>query len=87
MQKEYMPLDPTGKFFHVIEETGEVLKITGKIGRFGFHSRHPVDGGPTNAEMLLDEIRDLRKAIDIYEPCLIEEIENDNHSRRAGRVG
>ena len=63
MNPNYLPRDPDGRLWRLVEECGEVSKVAGKIGRFGLLSRHP-DGGPTNAYLLMSELCDLRHAID-----------------------
>lgn len=62
MTPEYLPKDPDGRRHRLSEECGEVVKVLGKIGRFGLDSRWPADG-PSNAEALLLEIEDLKHAI------------------------
>ena len=69
MKTEYLPSDRDGMLFHLIEECGEVIWAVGKAGRFGMGSRHP-DGGRCNAGLILQELADLRRAIDAIEPDL-----------------
>jgi hypothetical protein len=61
MKPEYLPKTKNHRLFHLIEECGEVLHFLGKFGRWGADSRHP-NGGPTNAEAVLEECYDLRHA-------------------------
>lgn len=62
MKAEFLPTTPDGRRARLFEEMGEVLQAFGKAGRFGMESRHP-DGGPTNREIILSELLDLRHAI------------------------
>ena len=55
------------------EEAAEVAQMCGKILRFGFDSCHP-DGGPTNLELLREEIDDILAVI-----RLMNEEELDGH--------
>lgn len=44
----------------IIEEAAEVIKAASKIKRFGVHSTNPfVINGPTNAQRLAAEMKDL----------------------------
>ena len=44
------------------EELGEALQIIGKIQRHGYYSHHPA-GGPSNRELLEQELGDIRAAM------------------------
>ena len=66
MNPRYLPTDLEGKIDRLVEESGEVLQVIGKIGRFGLTSAHP-KGGPNNASLLLSEMADLRHAISVVE--------------------
>lgn len=66
MKAEFLPKTPDGRRYRLFEEMGEVLQAFGKAGRFGLESRHP-DGGPTNRELILAELGDLRHAIGAVE--------------------
>jgi NTP pyrophosphatase (non-canonical NTP hydrolase) len=46
------------------EECGEVIQVIGKILRHGYESRHP-NGGPTNRQLLAQEIGDIEFAIQL----------------------
>lgn len=63
--------DLPGKIDRVVEETGEVLKAIGKIGRFGIENYYP-GGGQNNAAHLLSELADLRDAISRVENDLTD---------------
>jgi len=66
MNPKYLPTDLDGKIDRIVEESGEVLQVVGKIGRFGLTSSHPL-GGPNNAALMLSELADLRHAISVVE--------------------
>ena len=44
------------------EEAGEIAQMAGKTLRFGFSSTHP-DGGPTNLDLLIEELQDLMAVV------------------------
>lgn len=48
----------------LLEEMGEVQQVVGKIIRHGYDSCHP-DGGPTNGELLEEELGCLTAALEI----------------------
>ena len=48
----------------IFEEAAEVIQAIAKIQRHGYQSGHP-DGGPTNRQMLEQEIGDLQQVISI----------------------
>jgi len=73
MNPKYLPTTIDGKIDRLVEESGEVtevigrvLRIVGKTGRFGLTSAHP-EGGPNNAALMLSELADLRHAISAVE--------------------
>jgi hypothetical protein len=73
MNPKFLPTTLDGKIDRVVEETGEVaevmgrvLQIIGKTGRFGLTSAHP-EGGPNNAALMLSELADLRHALSVVE--------------------
>lgn len=72
MMQEYLPKDRNARLFRVLEEMGEVTQAIGKSGRFGMANRDPRTG-ITNAQTILDEITDLRHALDAVEPDLVDE--------------
>ncbi|UPT95496.1 hypothetical protein J4G48_0040795 [Bradyrhizobium barranii subsp. apii] len=78
MNPKYLPTTIDGKIDRLVEESGEVtevigrvLRIVGKTGRFGLTSAHP-EGGPNNAALLLSELADLRHAISVVENGITE---------------
>lgn len=73
MNPKFLPTTTEGKVDRLGEEAGEVvevigrvLRVKGKIDRFGLESTHP-EGGPNNAALLLSEMADLRHAISTIE--------------------
>ena len=48
------------------EECAEVIQVIGKVLRHGYESKHP-DGGPTNRELLEEEIGHVFAAVDFLE--------------------
>lgn len=78
MNPKFLPTTTEGKVARLGEEAGEVvevigrvLRVKGKIDRFGLESTHPA-GGPNNAAMLLSEMADLRDAISTIENSVTE---------------
>ncbi|ARQ95274.1 hypothetical protein [Bradyrhizobium phage BDU-MI-1] len=78
MNPKFLPTTTEGKVDRLGEEAGEVvevigrvLRIKGKIDRFGLDSTHP-GGGPNNAAVLLSEMADLRHAISTIENEITE---------------
>jgi hypothetical protein len=73
MNPKWLPTTLDGQINRVVEESGEVteiigkvLRVIGKTGRFGLTSAHP-EGRPNNAALLLSELADLRHAISVIE--------------------
>lgn len=61
---------------YLVEECGETLAAAGKALRWGLDSSNPeLPEGEreTNREWLLRELADLRQAIDLLEPILLED--------------
>lgn len=46
----------------LMEEMGEAIQAIGKVFRHGYETTHP-DGGPTNRDMLENELGDVRYAM------------------------
>jgi len=63
MDKRFTPSNPKDHLHWLVEECGEVLQATGKVFRFGM-ANHSPSRGLTNAEHLLNELRDLEIAIE-----------------------
>ena len=55
----------------LIEECSELIKAICKAKRFGFDGYHPDRPDKNNAQEILDEIEDVRRAINELEPYLI----------------
>ena len=55
----------------VIEECSEVIKSICKAKRFGWKNYHPSRPETCNAQEILNEVDDLRRAINELEPILI----------------
>lgn len=47
----------------LVEELGESAQAVGKVLRHGYESCHP-EGGPTNRKSLMNELGDVRHAVD-----------------------
>lgn len=47
----------------LVEELGESAQAVGKVLRHGYESQHP-NGGPTNRKQLMNELGDVRHAVD-----------------------
>lgn len=69
MHEEYLPTTPIGMEARIIEEMAEATLEYAKCLRFGFHSRHP-NGGNTNWENFVSEIKDVTDAIKRYEESI-----------------
>lgn len=64
MDPRLLPTTFKGRLFRVVEETGEVLQIIGKAGRFGWTARDPYTGiNYDNWAIMKYELGDLWDAI------------------------
>lgn len=66
MHEEYLPKDLAGILSRLMEECAEVIQAGCKIQRFGWYSAHPTSG-KENIQAILEEIADLKHAIDQME--------------------
>lgn len=82
----FLPVDEFGRMSRLVEECGEVLQAVGKAARFGMAERHP-DGGPTNVESLVEELRDLQGAINAVFPDLLAELRKIKAGGGNPRIG
>lgn len=80
MNKKYIDIGELDD--KVIEECSEVIKAICKIKRFGLLNHHPNFPDKNNLTDVLDEISDLRYALNRYEEDLLKdrlvEMENKN---------
>ncbi len=66
MTPALLPTTPEGRRWRIAEECGEVVQALGKAGRFGLDGCDPRTG-ISNARAILDELADLRHAIQAVE--------------------
>ena len=59
MDAKYLPTTDEGKLIHLIEECGETIQAATKVLRFGLEGEW---NGKSNAESLVDELKDLTHA-------------------------
>ena len=71
MNKKYIDIGELDD--KVIEECSEVIKAICKIKRFGLLNHHPNFPDKNNLTDVLDEISDLRYALDRYEEYLLKD--------------
>jgi hypothetical protein len=78
MNPKWLPITLDGKIDRLVEESGEVVEVIGRVlravgktSRFGLDSAHP-EGGPNNAALMLSEMADLRHAISAVENGITE---------------
>lgn len=73
----------------LMEECGEVVQVIGKILRHGYESYHPADpNGPTNRELLENELGDLWFAMDFVADNDLRPSEIARaHNEKRGKVG
>lgn len=67
MNPEYMPADPAGRLFWLLEELGELVAALGKTGRFGpdsYNPELPPNQRERNCDWVLREMEDVRAAMD-----------------------
>jgi hypothetical protein len=68
--EKYLPKDKNGRLFKLIEEIGELNAALGKAGRWGmesFNPELPPDQRVENWQWILDEMQDVRDALDACE--------------------
>ena len=72
MEIDYLPKDRNDRLFRIVEQCGEVMRAIGKAGRFGL-----TDPGPegTNAQLILNELIDLKNVIEDALPDIHEELD------------
>jgi NTP pyrophosphatase (non-canonical NTP hydrolase) len=64
MREDLLPTTLEGMLSRLVEETGEVLQVIGKIQRFGLYATDPKTGIKyDNATDLRRELADLRHAL------------------------
>ena len=74
MKPEYEPKTTDQCLGYLVEECGEVLHAVGKTQRWGLHSANPeipLRERESNADWILRELRDLRRAINKVERALV----------------
>jgi NTP pyrophosphatase (non-canonical NTP hydrolase) len=78
VHEQFLPTTLNAKIAHVLEETGEVSQMIGKIYRFGLTSRNPLKPNDPrdNRRLLLDELWDLRLAISSLMYELNQDVDN-----------
>lgn len=77
MKPQYMPKNAAQRREYLVEELGELLSALGKSGRWGYTSTNPeipVSKRITNAEWVKNEIADVRRALNLFEPDIDEQI-------------
>lgn len=79
IKEQYIPHSLEQKLGYLMEECGEVMHATGKSIRWGFQGANPEipeEERITNAQWLLDELNDLKRAISWVENHLEKEKDN-----------